>query len=93
MSRLIDADELITDLKEYVENIKNIRDDGKCFLTEENVLSIIEEQPTFETDNYVEQLRWERDIAISQLERLGIGFGEKIEDEVIEKIKEVIRCD
>ena len=46
MSRLIYADKLIEDLKEYVENIKNIRDDGKCFLTEENVLSIIKEQPT-----------------------------------------------
>ena len=57
MSRLIDADKLIEDLKEYVENIKNIRDDGKCFLTEENVLSIIKEQPTaFDIDKVVEQL-------------------------------------
>ena len=39
-------------------------------------------------DSYVKQLRWERDVAISQLEELGIGFGEKIEDEVIKKIKE-----
>jgi predicted RNA-binding protein with EMAP domain len=57
MSRLIDADKLIEDLKEYVENIKNIRDDGKCFLTEENVLSIIKEQPVaFDVDKVVEQL-------------------------------------
>ena len=57
MSRLIDADKLIEDLKEYVENIKNIRDDGKCFLTEENVLSIINEQPTaFDVDKVVKQL-------------------------------------
>lgn len=34
-------------------------------------------------ESYIEQLRWERDVAISQLEELGIGFGEKIEDEVI----------
>lgn len=44
-------------------------------------------------ENVIEQLRWERDIAISQLEQLGIGFGQKLEDEVIEKVKEVIRCD
>ena len=28
-----------------------------------------------------EQVRWERDVAISQLEELGYGFGEKIRDE------------
>lgn len=39
-------------------------------------------------DSYVEQLRWERDVAISQLEKLGVGFGEKIEDEMIKKVKE-----
>ena len=55
--KLTDADKLITDLKEYVENIKNIRDDDKCFLTEENVLSIIKEQPTaYDVDKVVEQL-------------------------------------
>ena len=58
--KLIDTDKLIEDLKEYVENIKNIRDDGKCFLTEENVLSIIKEQPTaFDVDKVVEQLEEE----------------------------------
>ena len=55
--RLIDADKLIEDLKEYAENIKNIRDDGKCFLTEENVLSIIKEQPTaFVLDKVIQKL-------------------------------------
>ena len=44
-------------------------------------------------ERYVEQLRWERDVAISQLEELGIGFGEKIEDEVIKAVKEVNKCD
>lgn len=55
--RWIDADQLIVDLKEWVENIKNIRDDGKCFLTEENVLSIIDEQPTaYDVEKVREQL-------------------------------------
>ena len=57
MGRLIDTDKLITDLKEYVENIKNLRSDGKCFLTEENVLGIINKQPTaYNVDKVVEQL-------------------------------------
>lgn len=34
-------------------------------------------------DSYIEQLRWERDVAISQLEELGIGFGEKVDDKVV----------
>lgn len=44
MRKLIDANELIEDLHQYVENIKGIRDDGKCFLTEENVLYLINRQ-------------------------------------------------
>ena len=56
--RWIDANQLIADLKEYVEKIKNIRDDDKCFLTEENVLSIIDEQSTiFDVDKICEQLQ------------------------------------
>lgn len=62
--RLVDADKLIEDIKEYVENIKTIRDDGKCFLTEENVLSIIEEEPVaFDVDKVMEQLEELRDKA------------------------------
>lgn len=41
----------------------------------------------------IKQYKWERDMALYQLEQLGIGFGQKLEDEVIEKVKEVIRCD
>lgn len=56
--RWIDANQLIVDLKEWVKNIKSIRDDGKCFLTEENVLSIIDEQPTaFDVNKVCEQLQ------------------------------------
>lgn len=42
------------------------------------------------SDSVITQLIWERDIAISQLEKLGIGFGEKIEDEVIKKVNRII---
>ena len=76
--RLIYADKLITDLKEYVENIKNFRDDGKCFLTDENVLSIIEEQPTtFDVDKVVNEMKALQNIA--QLERKTIA-NEEVEE-------------
>ena len=47
--RLIDADKLVNELKSYVSNIKNIRSDGNCFLTEENILSLIESQESVST--------------------------------------------
>ena len=31
----------------------------------------------------IDQYKWERDVAISQLEKLGIGFGEKVDDKVV----------
>lgn len=33
----------------------------------------------------IEQYQWERDIALSQLEDLGIGFGEKIDGKYLTK--------
>ena len=44
MKRLIDANELVKDLKEWAENIRNIRDDDKVFFTEENILDLINKQ-------------------------------------------------
>lgn len=44
MRKLIDANELIKDLKEWAESIRNIRDDNKVFFTEENVLDLINRQ-------------------------------------------------
>ena len=43
------------------------------------------------SDSVMAQIRWERDVAISQLEKLGIGFGQKIEDEMIKAVKEVMK--
>lgn len=84
MSRLIDADKLIEDLKEYVKNIKNIRSDGKCFLTEENVLGIINNQPTaFDVDKVVEQLEELKDKA--QLRRDELSTLKVITSEFIDK--------
>lgn len=83
MSRLIDADKLIEDVLNSMPT-GSARGVFRAF---------IEEQPTFDYEKMIGQYIWERDVAIKQLEQLGIGFGQKLEDEVIEKVKEVIRCD
>ena len=44
VKKLIDANELIKDLKEWAENIRNIRNDDKVFFTEENILDLINKQ-------------------------------------------------
>ena len=45
MKKIIDANKLIEDLKEWASSIKEIRDDGACFFTEENILYLINKQP------------------------------------------------
>lgn len=47
----------------------------------------IDNQKMKELEAYIEQLRWERDIAISQLNDIGVQFGEKVDDVV-----KVVRC-
>ena len=44
MKRLIDADELTKDLKEWAESIRKVRNDDKVFFTEENILHLISKQ-------------------------------------------------
>ena len=48
------------------------------------VFDIVKEAPAVDAVSLgvLEQFKWERDIAISQLEELGIGFGEKKPDTV-----------
>lgn len=44
MRKLIDANELIKDLKSWAESIRSIRNDDKVFFTEENILDLINRQ-------------------------------------------------
>ena len=89
MSRLIDADKLI----EEINNLGWRLYDTLTLKGLSIALETIKEQPTaFDVEKAIGQYKWERDIAMYQLEQLGIGFGQKLEDEVIEKVKEVIRC-
>ena len=85
MSRLIDADKLIEEIKQEI--------DMRYMYSPKGFINVINNQPTaFDFEKVIGQYKWERDIAMYQLEQLGIGFGQKLEDEVIEKVKEVIRC-
>ena len=48
--RVIDADLFASNIKVWAENIRNIRNNNKCFFTEENILKAIDEQPTLEVE-------------------------------------------
>ena len=86
--RLIDADKLIKKIDRYTRT-NNVEFNIAC----KYIIEVVKEQPTaFDVEKAIGQYKWERDIAMYQLEQLGIGFGQKLEDEVIEKVKEVIRC-
>lgn len=87
--RLIDADELLEDIHKCCGMKEELRE-TECFC---GIKNLVEKQPTFDIEKVIGQYKWERDMAMYQLEQLGIGFGQKLEDEVIEKVKEVIRCD
>ena len=54
----------------------------------EAVANTIKEQPTVEAvpKSYADQIRWERDIAIEQLNEIGCQFGQKM-DEVKKKLE------
>lgn len=56
--------------------------------TTEAVAKTIMEQPTVEavSKSYAEQIRWERDVAVGQLNEIGCQFGQKM-DEVKKKLE------
>ena len=74
MGRLIDADKF---REEWLENGENE------YVYDTNAfLESIDEQPTVESvpKSYSDQIRWERDIAIEQLNEIGCQFGQKMDD-------------
>ena len=86
--RLIDADALVNsyDVRKVTEY-----DESGCGIDYKAVpVKAIEAAPTIDavSPGVLEQVRWERDTAIAQLEELGIGFGQKKPDMV-----EVVRCE
>ena len=69
--RLIDADQI------HYEPMLSARGNGKYEDVMVAYKDEIDEVPTINEREYIEQIRWERDMAIQQLNSLGYGFGEK----------------
>ena len=83
MSRLIDADKI--DFNEVFGGQSDFAKD-----TRGAAQSLIDAQPTVEAvpKSYAEQIRWERDVAVGQLNEIGCQFGQKM-DEVKKKLEVV----
>ena len=72
MGRYIDTSKIIYMWQKY--------EDGK-YTDGVTLQSIIDKLPTEDvvSRELFDQIKWERDIALGQLEELGIGFGQKID--------------
>ena len=75
MARYIDADKLY---QETEKKIKAENSQGLAVMDDE-FLDIIDNAPTEDVvlRGHLDQVRWERDVAIEQLEEIGLSFGEK----------------
>lgn len=69
----------IEDIREYSKNAVNILKRNDQHATAKAV------DIAFSSLIVLEQIRWERDIAIDQLNELGISFGEKIDGVYLSK--------
>lgn len=63
----------IEDIREFKKNAVNVLEKNTQFATARAV------EQAFDALACLEQYRWERDVAISQLEELGLSFGRKID--------------
>ena len=59
-----------------------------CPTRQNEIIDIINDMPTVEAvpKSYAEQIRWERDVAVGQLNEIGCKFGQKM-DEVKKKLE------
>ena len=76
------------DIKEYKENAINTLKNNNQYATAKAT------RIAFDALLCVDQYRWERDIALGQLEELGIGFGQKIDGVYLtkEEHEKLIEC-
>ena len=77
----------IEDMVEYRKNAVNILKKNDQYATAKAV------EQSFSALICLGQIQWERDVAISQLEELGIGFARKTDDMVLlekEKYEELL---
>mgnify|MGYP003302346752 CR=1 FL=1 len=84
MSRLIDAEKI--DFNEVFGGQSDFAKDTRVAAQ-----SLIDAQPTVEAvpKSYAEQIRWERDVAVGQLNEIGCQFGQKMEE--VKKKLEVLQ--
>lgn len=82
MSRLIDADKLKKDIQFVLDTLGEPTKYGL-----RQAMSIIDKTPTVDavSRGVVDQIRWERDTALSQLEEIGISLGYPMDD--VQKIR------
>ena len=89
MSRLIDADILDDEVMHlFISITGNPKQHTVANECKSSFRRMIEEQPTVEAvpKSYAEQIRWERDVAVGQLNEIGCQFGQKM-DEVKDKLE------
>lgn len=86
MSRYIDAEKLEKEGYELIHIVAR-HDDGEelCWTEVEYIKPT--EYPTADVvaRSIIDQIRWERDLALSQLEQIGKGLGSKMDD--VEEVK------
>ena len=89
MSDLISREALI----DVIEKQK-IDNDAYCRLCIDSMKELIEEQPTVEAvpKSYAEQIRWERDVAVGQLNEIGCQFGQKMDEVKKLEAVPVVHC-
>ena len=71
---LVDRDEVVKAVDAHT------LDTEEGITLDDDITCILEEVPVVNTrasDEYIEQLKWERDLAIDQLNQLGYGLGEE----------------
>lgn len=68
----MDAKEAMSRIKNHME-VHHMKEEPHCFLITEAL------QMAINALGSIDQIKWERDIAIGQLKELGLGLGQKID--------------
>lgn len=78
--RAIDADELLKTYKKWIPQLTLPEDEGDKRGVE-TCIAVLEDAPALEvvSKGLFDQFKWERDIAIEQLDELGLSLGQKID--------------
>ena len=97
--RLIDANELITAIQGTASEVARTAPYDPDWFTrlaarQVEILYLIDEQPTVDavSRGVHDQVRWERDVAIGQLESYGISLGEKADAVKVVRCKDCKYC-